>query len=312
MTDNRTQATKAYIHSFLNEKISVRPLPMDLQKSTSFVLKSNYSCFSSAIMEKKVVLCYPKDEKTTTPSKVHRHLEMLESMTQHPAILVLTEVPSYNIKRLIDQRVNFIINGKQMFVLSLLMDLRKLPTKDRDIKEQIPPLAQCLILYTLQIGFIQNTINEISELFGVSYSTANRAARWLQSKGFLFTGNSKKVQFRCLGHELWDKAFPYLTSPVEKTITVDKVPKNSLLSGNSIIHNNTETYALYKDASKEITEVSDGKYTIEIWKYDSMVLSKDKLRVDALSLYLSIRHNSDEQISRFADKLLEESLCAIE
>ena len=136
MTDNRTQATKAYIHSFLNEKISVRPLPMDLQKSTPFVLKSNYSCFSSAIMEKKVVLCYPKDEKTTTPSKVHRHLEMLESMTQHPAILVLTEVPSYNIKRLIDQRVNFIINGKQMFVPSLLMDLRKLPTKDRDIKEQ--------------------------------------------------------------------------------------------------------------------------------------------------------------------------------
>ena len=115
-----------------------------------------------------------------------------------------------------------------------------------------------------------------------------------------------------MGHEIWDKAFPYLTSPVEKTITVDKVPKNSLLSGNSIIHNNTETYALYKDASKEITEVSDGKYTIEIWKYDSMVLSKDKLRVDALSLYLSIRHNSDEQISRFADKLLEESLCAIE
>ena len=126
MTDNRTQATKAYIHSFLNEKISVRPLPMDLQKSTPFVLKSNYSCFSSAIMEKKVVLCYPKDEKTTTPSKVHRHLEMLESLTQHPAILVLTEVPSYNIKRLIDQRVNFIINGKQMFVPSLLMDLRKL------------------------------------------------------------------------------------------------------------------------------------------------------------------------------------------
>ena len=160
-----------------------------------------------------------------------------------------------------------------MFVPSLLMDLRKLPTKDRDIKEQIPPLAQCLILYTLQIGFIQNTINEISELFGVSYSTANRAARWLQSKGFLFTGNSKKVQFRCLGHELWDKAFPYLTSPVEKTITVDKVPENSLLSGNSIIHNNTETYALYKDASKEITEVSDGKYTIEIWKYDSSLQS---------------------------------------
>ena len=50
MTDNRTQATKAYIHSFLNEKISVRPLPMDLQKSTPFVLKSNYSCVRERLL----------------------------------------------------------------------------------------------------------------------------------------------------------------------------------------------------------------------------------------------------------------------
>ena len=39
--------------------------------------------------------------------------------------------------------------------------------KDKDIKEQIPPLAQCMILYALQVGFIQNTIIEISEMFGV-------------------------------------------------------------------------------------------------------------------------------------------------
>ena len=312
MTDNRTQETRDYIHSFLNVKISLRSLSEETQKSLPYVLSANYSCFSTAIMDIKVVLCYPKDEKTITPSKVHHHLDMLAKLAQQPAILVLNDVPSYNIKRLIDQRVNFIINGKQMFVPSLMMDLRKTPAKDKDIKEQIPPLAQCMILYALQVGFIQNTIIEISELFGVSYSTANRAVRWLQSKGFLFTGISKKVQFLCMGHELWDKALPYLTSPVEKTLTVDKVPKNSLLSGNSIVHINSETYALYKDASKKITEVSDGKYTIEIWKYDSMVLSKDKLRVDALSLYLSIRHNPNKQISSFADKLLEESLRAIE
>ena len=61
----------------------------------------------------------------------------------------------------------------------------------------------------------------------------------------------KEITVFCLGHELWDKAIPYLTSPVEKALTVDKVPKNPLLSGNSIVHNNSETYALYKDASKK-------------------------------------------------------------
>lgn len=312
MTDNRPQDTRDYIRSFLNVKISLRSLPEETQKSLPYVLSANYSCFSTAIMDIKIVLCYPKNEETITPSKVHHHLDMLAKLAQQPAILVLNDVPSYNIKRLIDQRVNFIINGKQMFVPSLMMDLRKTPAKDKDIKEQIPPLAQCMILYALQVGFIQNTIIEISELFGVSYSTANRAVRWLQSKGFVLSGTSKIVLFLCSAHELWDKALPYLSSPIEKTIKIDKIPKKSLLSGNSIIHNNPETYALYKDASKKITEASNGKYTLEIWKYDPMVLSKDKLRVDALSLYLSIRHNPNEQISSFADKLLEESLSAIE
>ena len=35
----------------------------------------------------------------------------------------------------------------------------------------------------------------------------------------------KEITVFCLGHELWDKALPYLTSPVEKALTVDKVPK---------------------------------------------------------------------------------------
>lgn len=75
-----------------------------------------------------------------------------------------------------------------MFVPSLMLDLRKMPAKNKDIKGPIPPLAQCMILYVLQIGYLTETINELTELFEVSYSTANRAVRWLQSKGFIFTG----------------------------------------------------------------------------------------------------------------------------
>ena len=307
MADSRIQNTIIYIHSFLNDKISVKGIPVDVQRSLPVVIQSNYDCFASAIMGIEVCLCFAKDEKSITPSKVQLHLQMLEQHVGKPCIIVLEDIPSYNIKRLIDQRVNFIIIGKQMYVPSLMLDLRKMPAKDKDIKDQIPPLAQCMILYVLQGKNLIATISEITELFGVSYSTANRAVRWLQSKGFIFTGRTNKnIQFLFLGNELWDKALPYLISPIEKTIRTNYQPTNALISGCSVFSDKMKTYAIYKDASKDISETINGDYTIEVWKYNPMILSNDKKHVDYLSLYLSLKDNTDEESSSIANKLIKE------
>lgn len=307
MADSRIQNTIKYIHSFLNDKISVKGITVDVQRILPIVIQSTYDCFSSAIMGIDVYLCFAKDEKSITPSKVQLHLQMLEQHVGKPCIIVLEDIPSYNIKRLIDQRVNFIIIGKQMFLPSLMLDLRKMPTKDKDIKDQIPPLAQCMILYVLQIGYLTETISELTELFGVSYSTANRAVRWLQSKGFIFTGRANKnIQFLFLGYELWDKALPHLISPIEKTIKTNYQPTNALLSGRSVFSDNMKTCAIYKDKSKGIPETVNGDYTIEIWKYNPMILSKDKRQVDYLSLYLSLKDNTDNESIAMVNRLLEE------
>lgn len=307
MNDKKIQNTKEYIHSFLNDKISIRQITDDIQKILPIVIKSNYDCYSSAIMGIDICLCYAKEEKSITPSKVQLHLQMLAQQINKPCIIVLEDIPSYNIKRLIDQRVNFIIIGKQMFVPSLMLDLRKMPAKNKDIKDPIPPLAQCMILYVLQIGYLTETINELTELFEVSYSTANRAVRWLQSKGFIFTGRvNNNIQFLFMGYELWDKALPYLISPIEKTIKVNTLPTNTLLSGKYIISDNNKTFAISKDVSKDITEDINGQFTVDIWKYNPMILSKDKKHVDYLSLYLSLKDNTDKESSSIANKLIKE------
>ena len=307
MTDKRIQNTREYIHSFLNDKIFIRQITDDIQKILPIVIKSNYDCYSTAIMGIDICLCFAKDEKSITPSKIQLHLQMLEQHVGKPCIIVLEDIPSYNIKRLIDQRVNFIIIGKQMFVPSLMLDLRKVPTKDKDIKDQIPPLAQCMILYVLQIGYLTETISELTEQFGVSYSTANRAVRWLQSKGFIFTGRANKnIQFLFLGYELWDKALPHLISPIEKTIKTNSRPANALLSSCSVFSDDMKTCAIYKDGSKNIPETINGDYTIEVWKYNPMILSKDKKHVDSLSLYLSLKDNTDNESIAMVNRLLEE------
>ena len=77
MADSRIQNTIKYIHSFLNDKISVKGIPVDVQRSLPVVIQSNYDCFVSAIMGIEVCLCFAKDEKFITPSKVQLHLQML-------------------------------------------------------------------------------------------------------------------------------------------------------------------------------------------------------------------------------------------
>ena len=307
MTDKRIQNTREYIHSFLNDKIFIRQITDDIQKILPIVIKSNYDCYSAAIMGIDICLCFAKDEKSITPSKIQLHLQMLAQLINKPCIIVLEDIPSYNIKRLIAQRVNFIIIGKQMYVPSLMLDLRKMPAKDKDIKDQIPPLAQCMILYVLQCKNLIATISEITELFGVSYSTANRAVRWLQSKGFIFTGRANKnIQFFFLGNELWDKALPYLISPIEKTIKTNSRPANTLLLDCSVFSDDMKTWAIYKDGSKNIPETINGDYTIEVWKYNPMILSKDKKHVDSLSLYLSLKDNTDNESIAMVNRLTEE------
>ena len=174
-----------------------------------------------------------------------------------PSIVVMDDIPSYNIQRLIVQRINFIITGKQMFAPSLLLDLRKIPKPNKDIKEDIPPLAQCLILYNIEVEILCHTINEIMDIFNISYSTANRAVRWLQSKNL--------------------------------TISL----KGTIFDGYKIEPIEANCYAVCKDDLKDITVSETGRFKIEVWKYNPVILAGLKKHVDKLSLYLSIRNKED-------------------
>ena len=106
MTDKRIQNTREYIHSFLNDKIFIRQITDDIQKILPIVIKSNYDCYSAAIMGIDICLCFAKDEKSITPSKTQLHLKMLEQHVGKPCIIVLEDIPSYNIKRLIDSDID--------------------------------------------------------------------------------------------------------------------------------------------------------------------------------------------------------------
>ena len=299
MLQSKIQTLKKYISSFLNEKISCSKLSSASCKQIPAILMAKYECTTTALFGVNVVLCFPKETDSLTPAKLQNHMQLFTVKLGMPSIVVMDDMPSYNIQRLIVQRINFIITGKQMFAPSLLLDLRKIPKPNKDIKEDIPPLAQCLILYNIEVEILCHTINEIMDIFNVSYSTANRAVRWLQSKNLTISlkGKEKRLQFAKQGRDLWEASIIYLTTPIEKVVYTNTIPSKALsttiFDGYKIEPIEANCYAVCKDDLKDITVSETGRFKIEVWKYNPVILAGLKKHVDKLSLYLSIRNKED-------------------
>lgn len=299
MLQSKIQTLKKYISSFLNEKISCSKLSSASCKQIPAILMAKYECTTTALFGVNVVLCFPKETDSLTPAKLQNHMQLFTVKLGMPSIVVMDDIPSYNIQRLIVQRINFIITGKQMFAPSLLLDLRKIPKPNKDIKEDIPPLAQCLILYNIEVEILCHTINEIMDIFNISYSTANRAVRWLQSKNLTISlkGKEKRLQFAKQGRDLWEASIIYLTTPIKKVVYTNTIPSKALsttiFDGYKIEPIEANCYAVCKDDLKDITVSETGRFKIEVWKYNPVILAGLKKHVDKLSLYLSIRNKED-------------------
>ena len=311
------EQTQSYIYSLIDQAIKIRVVDDELRKRMPAVLDKQYKCYVSSLFGIPVMLCYPMEEKAPTPAHIQRHMQIMSDKCGIISIIVIRNIPSYNIQRLIYQRVNFIIVGKQMFVPSLLMDLRRLPQTGKDIKEEIPALAQCLILHSSLFEPLWMSIHEIMEAFDVSYSTANRAVRWLKSKELVIVsrGKEKKVQMMKSGRSLWESCIAYLSSPIEKVVYSNERPDGALLTGMDAVRHYTNTadpnegtcYAISKSQLSEITafdEKRNHQYTLEVWKYNPKLLSQSTV-VDILSLYICQMSNSDEKLTNVLENFID-------
>jgi hypothetical protein len=71
----------------------------------------------------------------------------------------------------------------------------------------------------------------------------------------------------------------------------------------------TVFYGLQKSNALVNPNDYEGRYALEVWKYNPMVLvdelPNDRPVVDPLSLYLSVKDSTDERIEMVLDKILE-------
>ncbi len=288
-------------------------------------INSTYEIWEVAIFNRNVLMLGIRTKEHLTPLQYQKHKEQVEKKTGAVVVFILPDIKAYERNRLIRKRINFVIEDKQLFIPQLLIDLKEYIPNTQFNKKVLQPAAQVMLLYHIQYKNLTGcTYLELSNLLEYSYLAVSRAVDNLVKLELCKT-EGKKVKnlvFISSKRELWQKALPFLTSPIKKTLFInDRLPENltritninalafySDLNGErkkhlAIQHN--KFVQIKKKGVIKQTSQYDGDYHVELWRYNPCVLTKKKV-VDPLSLYLSFMHSKDERIEMALEQITEQ------
>lgn len=315
MSDNIKKAI-TYLSKICGSEVKHSKATDNDKKVLPIALASSYTWYNVQLLGIDITLAIPKDEETCTPAVLQKHGAIATQKTNKHIVFVLSNIAPYNMTRLVASRVNFIVSGKLIFIPSLLLEL-KTPVVSKTLEEeQMPPFAQCMILYQLQCGNLNGmTAYDLADKFAVSYPGVSRALRWMEAHNIIrqIGTKMKTVEFCCIGKNLWEQTNSMMTSPVEKVMYSDDIPENSLIAGENAMERYTmlaspsyATVAVSKHEAKQNSGMLDkefGEHKVQIWKYNPLVLANNET-VDKLSLFLSLRNDEDERIQMELDTLI--------
>jgi hypothetical protein len=321
---NLTQKFEKYL--FENLGVSLAIEKWQKEKSLPLFLRDLYSFHVCQLLQTPCLVMEARDEEEVTPGTIRKHIRQVEDIWQHEVIYLHPSISSYNRKRLIEQKISFVVPGNQMYLPLLGIDLREHIKGRRIDKKKISPSTQVVLFFVLY-NWPQNGLTPSLLAGQLNYSpmTLTRVFDEIEAAGL---GNvSMKSRERLLRFDsdkksIWKKTLDLLRSPVKKRIKVHTLRNVSslTLAGESALSRYSmlaepphPIYAMDAEEWKEMQATGEvreltihepGSMEVEIWKYSPKLFAKDGL-VDPLSLFMSLQSTKDERVERALDTLLE-------
>lgn len=310
-----------YLKENIDENLTIEPW---LKKNQlPIFLRELYNFHEITILRTTCILMEVLNENPAI-DQIKKHIKQIVALTNHQIVLFYKNLTRYRRKSLIENRISFIIEDGQMYLPFLGVNLKKVQDhRENEIKTFTTP-AQIAYLYFLYNK--KDTVNTtaFAEKFGFNKMTASRALNDLFHINLINykiggkTGRSKEYK-RIQDPDYFILGRDYLKNPVRKTIYTKTKPVKSLtaglnaLAGLSMINPpDHPTIALDKNKlNKEHVEIVENRDIIkdmqfvelELWDYDPKLFS-NKYHVDLLSLYVSLKEETDERVEQALEEVL--------
>jgi len=326
MKNQVIEELERYVQGTLGVPLSIQPWSGG--RNLPFFLKDQYAFFQAKIADLSCILIVAGGEQESTPAMIRKHVDLVQPRAGGEALIyVQKQMSSYNRKRLIDQKVSFIVPGNQMYLLPLGVDLRERFKRARTQAKSLSPSAQVVLLHTL-LKSPQRilALNDLALQYGYSAMTMSRAFSEIDSLGLFEISIRKRKRERILKGtklEIWEKTLDYLRSPVIRRLYVDPsinlpdgvcaglsaLARYSTLAepGNKVlaVGNVTGKLLIQKYGREALSRKDVQDYEIEVWSYEPALFAMDGV-VDRLSLFLSLRDEEDERVEAALEQMMRE------
>lgn len=314
----------------MNKTISIAGIPVSIEaigrdklKGLSLDLLLSFQFYRAEFHHHSLCIAEMIDSsRPYTPMQYSRTATLVERIVNIPVAFLLRATPFYIRQRLIEQGVYFVISDRYVFLPGILINERV--KKIKRTEQRLSPVAQYILLnFLLRQDMHEFTIQEMQSHTPYNYLAISRAVSELEEKQLLQVfkeWKTKRIYSPVSRKELWNKAMPYLTSPVKKTIYSNEIQDESFYIGSisalshySFLNPDDQTTLVIweRDFVPENQPYSewgtpDLKYKIEIWKYSPEMGSGQGEFVDRLSLYLSLRDDNDPRVEKELENIINE------
>ena len=321
---------KKYLFELLDKDIAITPVNKEEFGMLPYHITNAFTFHRARLYGKELLLLKIKDADFQI-GQIKKQLDQVTKVFLEPIVLVTDTIRPMNKKRLIENGIQFIIPEKQLFLPGLLIDIKEdIPLKGYLRKtEKLTPSAQFILLYRILHRYEkleQFSFKELANKLGYTAMAITKAIATLEQLELCTVEGTKQkyIHFKEPLNELWEEAGPYLTNPVFKTVFVDELPKAHLLQSNIMALpeytdmapgnqeyyaiEKTNFYALQKNSELVNQNEYEGRYYLEVWKYNPNTLAEgitEESNVDPLSLFLSLRDIQDERIEMALDQIIE-------
>ena len=317
---------KALLEGYLQKNMDENIIINEWKYSNKFpiFLKETYQFYFTEILERGCLLLQIQDEALGIVA-LKKHIKLINSIVDYEIIFVYRSISRFRKQSLIQNRIPFVVQDKQMFLPFLGLDIKAVKDKPKEKIKTFSDSAQLAFLYFLYHKELKINGTELAELINVTGMTASRVLNELYSANLLTyeiggkTGRSK--EYRRIGDpDYYEEGSKYLKNPIKKTVYVDEVKENYPVAGlealsmiSMINPPGRKVGAIYKKDFDKIAEkiildkaqIMDEKIDeLQVWRYDPTFISKNNI-VDIVSLSVSLNGINDERIEQALEKRME-------
>ena len=327
-TATRNPVTDAAIQRYLHDTLGLRATlgPWTAAGKLPYFLQEAFAVRRLTLHGHDVLLALDQRPHPPKLSELRAQVERLRAAAQMPVVYVTDAIASYERKRLVEQRVPFLVPGNQLYLPDLGIDLREyFRTAKAEAGATLSPATQA-VLITLLLSKpwrAEWVLAEIVTRLGYTAMTLTRVLRELAAEGLAEvkqSGRERHLHADAAPQELWERARKVMRSPVKRSIWVQTTAKDAPalpVAGLSALARLTQiadppwpVYAIGPtewrqaklDHPKLLPQPADGCSEWQLWTY-SPALTRDARVVDPLSLTLSLEQGADDRVQMALDEL---------